>query len=262
MSTGPKHPTSFCPRVKSLIAFSHLHHSHRVYPVRCKCWTCPFCYRKNLGQLIKQIEANPPDRFLTLTARPGYMETPMQVYLRHRPFIRKLFEKARRKFGKQEYAVFCELHKSGYPHWHILQRGEFIPFKWLSATWEALTGSKIVDIRRCSNARDAARYVVKYVTKSNAHARIDPRFRIVTFSKHFRGARQRNRLHPAWTVEYDRRHPDEVIAGYKSNWKVTWEGEYFLCVPHSHAYGIDDSGDLTHSGVKLCCTLDAQLNSS
>jgi hypothetical protein len=229
------HPTAFCPRVKSLLAFHWEHHIHRIYPIRCKCWTCPFCYRKNLGALIRQLQDCPPERFITLTCKPKLLETPLQCYHRHRPLIRRLFENARRRFGVQEYAVFCELHRSGMPHWHILQRGGFLPHHWLSAEWERLTGSKIVDIRRCHNAREAAHYVTKYVTKAARAQRIDKQYRIVTFSKHFRPPRKKNVLSRLWVVEYSRLHPEELLERYAKTHDITYVDGYFEAVPRPDA---------------------------
>lgn len=246
---------TLCPRVKTLLAWSPGGSTHRIYPLRCKCWTCPVCWRKNLAHLIKQIEAQPPQRFITLTAKPQLLETPIACYNRSRAQIRRLFQLARERFGAQEYAVFCELHKSGFPHWHILQRGAFIPQAWLSSTWAKLTGAHIVDIRACNDKRGATRYVIKYVTKSSAHARLDKRYRIVTFSKHFRPPRTRSAPLVGWLLEFSRNHPTLHVEIAEKNHRVRWEKTYWECESNTVSQYIADAESLilfgpTNSAIK------------
>lgn len=246
----------FCPRVKTLVVQARGTRWTRIYPIRCKCWTCNFCARKNLGKLIKQIEANRPERFITLTCKRQMLETPLMCYDRHRGQIRKLFDKVRRKFGPCEYAVFCELHHSGFPHWHILQRGAFIPQRWLSAEWEKMTGSRIVDIRRCGDSREAARYVTKYVTKSIHCHRLDPRFRIVTFSKHFRPPKERN---PTWAhcdISFLPWHPYTELEGSYKGREVQWTGECFNIPDPDAAQGAPGDFQVPTDGTKLESILD------
>ncbi len=225
--------SDFCPRVKTLVEYSFGGRFQRVIPIRCKCWTCPHCRRKNLGMLIHQLDENPPERFLTLTCKPKLLETPLQAYNRCRPMIRKLFEKARRLFGCQEYAIFCELHRSGFPHWHILQRGGYIPQHWLSKTWESLTGARIVDIRKCFNARESIRYVTKYVTKATGMERLDPKFRIVTFSKHFRKPREKKRFRDPGLVEFMNVHPLDVLQPFSDKYAIYYSDGSFLVDTHT-----------------------------
>ena len=53
-----------------------------------------------------------------------------------------------------------------HPHLHLLVQGSFIPQKWLANKWYAITGdSYIVDVRSCTHATDAAKYVTKYLSK-------------------------------------------------------------------------------------------------
>ena len=53
-----------------------------------------------------------------------------------------------------------------HPHLHLLVQGLYIPQKWLANKWYAITGdSYIVDVRSCTEATDAARYVTKYLSK-------------------------------------------------------------------------------------------------
>jgi len=51
-----------------------------------------------------------------------------------------------------------------HPHLHLLCIGRFIPHAALSAAWERVTGSTIVDVRTVTGA-EVAGYVTKYLTK-------------------------------------------------------------------------------------------------
>lgn len=58
-----------------------------------------------------------------------------------------------------------EATKKGEPHLHLLLRAPFIPQKWLSEQMNELIEAPIVDIRKVGHARNAGRYVAKYVGK-------------------------------------------------------------------------------------------------
>ena len=75
-----------------------------------------------------------------------------------------------------------ELHKSGYPHYHLLVRSSFIPQKELSGKWAELTGSPIVDVRKILDNFSSFRYLVKYLTKLH---KIEWTDRHVSYSRNF-----------------------------------------------------------------------------
>ncbi len=81
--------------------------------------------------------------------------------------LKILIKRARRKFTKSpiEYLAVFEETKKGEPHLHILMRAPFIPQRWLSETMDELINAPIVDIRKVGAAKNAARYVAKYVGK-------------------------------------------------------------------------------------------------
>jgi hypothetical protein len=81
------------------------------------------------------------------------------------PQISKLVQKIRRRGTDFEYLRVLEVTKKGWPHWHFVARAGFIPQKWLSETWDELTGAKIVDIRRIKETSEVYWYVVKYLAK-------------------------------------------------------------------------------------------------
>jgi hypothetical protein len=64
-----------------------------------------------------------------------------------------------------EFMAIFEAHESGFPHLHLLIRGAFIPWAWLTKNWTKITGSSHVDIRKVKGRKNAARYVAKYLGK-------------------------------------------------------------------------------------------------
>jgi len=58
-----------------------------------------------------------------------------------------------------------ERTKAGWPHAHVLFRGQPVSKHWLSRAWRDLTRSYIVDIRKVSSLEHAATYLTKYLTK-------------------------------------------------------------------------------------------------
>lgn len=56
-----------------------------------------------------------------------------------------------------------------HPHLHVLVEGSYIPQNELTHVWHAITKTSfIVDVRMVSDARHAAHYVTKYLTKPTA----------------------------------------------------------------------------------------------
>lgn len=137
-----------------------------LHRVNCKCWSCCYCgprkakkYRYLIGQIAEREQLT---RFLTLTLDPSKIEGDSTRYLR------KVFNKfrlyLRRKLGKApKYIAVLEFHKSGIAHLHLLL-DQFIPWAWISKSWDALGGGTFVDIRYVDVHR-IARYLSKYLTK-------------------------------------------------------------------------------------------------
>jgi hypothetical protein len=224
----------FCPRVKSLLVFNPTTLERRLYPIRCKCWTCSYCFPKNLSRTIRRLVEGKPTRFLTLTCRPQHGETPLQAYHRVRGKIRVLFSAIRKEFGPQQYAVICEKHKNGFPHWHLLTRGSFVPQRWLSSQWERLTGAFRVDIRRITDPDATAAYCVKYITKGMCFARLDKRFRVVSFSRSYLLSENRHTAaHQGCVYAMSSAHPYTLLARYAMCQVQYADGSWTITPPHA-----------------------------
>ncbi len=154
-------------------------------PLRCKSWPCPGCGPRRKAKLIAEILSGSPNTFLTLTWKPRPNFTPNQAAsLMSRKFS-CLVKRIRLTHPNRpfQYALVWEATKQGWPHLHIVCRAPYIPQKWLSAEWAALTGSPIVDIRAIKDQDTAARYVSKYVSKGPHQFAATKRYR---FSQDYR----------------------------------------------------------------------------
>lgn len=63
------------------------------------------------------------------------------------------------------YISVLEFHKSGRPHLHVLV-DRYLPQRWISKSWEALGGGRIVHIERVADPGRVGLYLSKYLTKS------------------------------------------------------------------------------------------------
>ena len=82
-----------------------------------------------------------------------------------------------------EYIRFFEVgSRGGMFHYHLGQRGDFVPVRWLSARAAANGLGKIVDIRAC-HGKGPGWYMAKYIAKGDST--IPPGWRKVAVSRGF-----------------------------------------------------------------------------
>ena len=99
-------------------------------------------------------------RVLTLTTSDEALEKRVDI---HRNF-RRLVLRLRRRWGRFEYMGVREV-KGDRQHLHLVFRGEYMAQVQLSAMWQAIHASKVVDIRAVWGSRGGARYLAKYLAK-------------------------------------------------------------------------------------------------
>ena len=220
---NPWKPYKGCPRAQTLIRQDHLTDTAAIIPIRCKCWSCAYCAPINAEKIYKKVLSGTPTRFITLTVKPEHDETAKQAHDRCRTQISRLFAKIRQKWGPLEAAVLLEVHKSGYPHWHIVGRIPYVPQSWLSSEWCRLTGSWIVDIRKIRDAREACRYVTKYVIKNAQHVASLKLGRVVSFTRGYLIKEQTNPQPPhiIWTRQ--KTHPLNTLEDWPTVRKIQYE---------------------------------------
>lgn len=147
-----------------------------IYSVRCDmcrdrmCTPCQTArantLRRNLAELMQGSET----RFITFTlrARPGGLRPQLDRLIKS---FRTLRNKAFWRDCTTAAASVIEITYNKttgnyHPHIHVLQKGRYIPKTLLREAWHKITGdSYIVDIELVRDAKTAAGYLAKYVTK-------------------------------------------------------------------------------------------------
>lgn len=137
-----------------------------IVPITCKKWTCSYCAPAKLWAIQLKARRGHPERHIVLTMRPDPDRTIAGQLAHIRSCFRRLVTVCRKTFGTFEYLAALELHKSGAPHLHILQRGTYISHRWLSRAWKRITGSYIVHIKQITNSRAAINEITKYLAKT------------------------------------------------------------------------------------------------
>ncbi len=171
---------------------------------RCKSWFCPYCGTKKAYQLRRAIQEWIQHlnlkRLMTLTLDPARIppgEDPIK-------YIRSTFNKFRvslkRKYGEPiSYISILELHKSGNPHVHILV-DRHIPQAWISKSWQAVGGGRIVDIRMV-DLHKAPHYLTKYLSKQ-AILSVPRGIRRYTTSRNIKLFRNNNRIGNQYVLDF------------------------------------------------------------
>jgi len=145
-----------------------------VRPFNCGSWNCETHQAAVAYKWAARLARARPERMITLTNIPR--DKP-QAYLSFQQLIRDI-----RAAGiKMEYCRFMEVGtKTGMYHFHLGQKGGYVPKRFLSARAEANGLGKITDIRRC-RGEGPAWYLAKYVTKEG----VPEGWRKVAQSRHF-----------------------------------------------------------------------------
>jgi len=133
----------------------------------CRSWCCTDCAPYRVAGLKRLAMAGAPTTFITLTVNPHHGQNRQDRARQLSDAWKIVVKRARRKFTKAplEYLAVFEETTKGEPHLHILCRAPFIPQRWLSDQMNELIEAPVVDIRKVGTAKNAARYVAKYVGK-------------------------------------------------------------------------------------------------
>jgi len=99
-------------------------------------------------------------RILTLTTSDEAVASGYDIHRHFRALVLRL----RRRYGAFEYIGVKEV-KGGREHLHIVFRGKYMEQALISAIWQAIHQSKVVDIRAVYKARGGVRYLAKYLAK-------------------------------------------------------------------------------------------------
>lgn len=127
----------------------------------CGSWRC-LVHRGSVAyRWACRVAESKPERMITLTDIPPDRAVAYESFAN----LRKDIRKAGFVF---EYARFLECGEhTGMLHWHLAQRGSYIPQKFLSWRASAHGLGRVVDIRKC-RGQGVSFYLAKYVTKEPA----------------------------------------------------------------------------------------------
>ena len=124
-----------------------------ITPRTCHSNYCPVCRAKNLRKLRAMLYRTMYGnrwRLITLTF-PNHSKDPTQqlreIYKAFKNFILRL----RRVNKKIKYIRVIELHKSGFPHIHLVVN-KYVSLQFISEAWKQLGGG-IVDIRSAAHCK-------------------------------------------------------------------------------------------------------------
>jgi hypothetical protein len=202
-------------------------HAGRIW---CKSWKCEHCAPIRRKQLQAQAASGSPTTLITLTSPYGCTETPDEAARRLVNAWRLTLQAGQREgvFPRLQYIAIFEETRKGWPHLHILTRAPYIPQSWLSENMRKFGDAPIVDIRRVYNARHAARYVAKYVSK--APKRYNGCKRYWRTHGYDLNPRTVERLDPTASVGWLSRNDVHTLAYVleKSHYVVQWEGDNSL----------------------------------
>ena len=97
---------------------------------------------------------------MTLTTSDEALKAGKDIHKSFRALVMRL----RRRYGRFEYIGVKEV-KGDRAHLHLVFRGEYMEQMLISAMWQKIHLSRIVDIRLVNRAKGGARYLAKYLMK-------------------------------------------------------------------------------------------------
>lgn len=117
---------------------------YMISPHMCKSNYCKICRPKNLLRRRKQLFntfVGDRWRMLDLTFKDHKKDKTEQFIEAHK-MLKKTIQRLRRKYGNFKYARVFEVHKSGFPHVHMVLNS-FIPKDFVENAWKDCGGGHI-----------------------------------------------------------------------------------------------------------------------
>lgn len=126
-------------------------------PFKCGSWHCADHRQSLAWKWAFKVARAAPERMVTLTNIPKDRQEALYAF---QHLIRDLRER-----GPFEYVRFFEVgSKTGMYHYHLGQRGEFVPQRLLSSMAAKNGLGRVVDIRKC-HGKGPGWYMSKYIAK-------------------------------------------------------------------------------------------------
>lgn len=169
----------------------------RIQEMRCRSRICPLCResicRRYMTRCIEAMVLMDGPKLLTLTIRSA--DHPLAEQIAHlkdafRRLRRQRTWKAHVQGGVATFEItFNRTTQQWHPHLHAIIDSTYFRQKQLLAGWELAVGDSAgVDIRPVRSRAGAARYVAKYVSKSNNPAEF-PDARLAEWAREVRSLR-------------------------------------------------------------------------
>jgi len=172
---------------------------HLIIPARCGRWKCPYCGPIKARSYLRRILAAKPERLITLTCKPGAFPTPQSAAKALKRAWSRFVDHERKAGRRIEYCISLQWHRNGWPHYHILQFGSYVPHHDLSRWMERTCSSPIVDLRSIKNSPQATHYATRYTLRDARNAAIhQDHVAPISASRHF----WRNKQHNESQVDY------------------------------------------------------------
>jgi hypothetical protein len=160
-----------------------------VRPFNCGSWDCPEHRGLVAFSWACRVAEASPERMLTLTGLPRLRQRAMLAF-------QMLVRDIRKAGFRFAYCRFLEVgQKTGMLHYHLAQKGSYIPQRWLSKRAEANGLGRVVDIRKCQGEGPAF-YLAKYITKDGAPSG----WRKVAYSRDFFAPQERPGKSEDWVL--------------------------------------------------------------
>ena len=163
--------------LKSWVVLSHkdlLGYDYLISPHLCKSDYCPVCRPRNLLYRRKQLfRLLNKDRWrmVELTFK-NHKKDKTEQFVEAHEMLKKLIQRLRRIYKNFKYVRVFEVHKSGYPHVHLVVNC-YIPVKSLYEHWKELGGGFVsIHEPKCSKCGGSLPCLVhhqkKFISSKNA----------------------------------------------------------------------------------------------
>jgi hypothetical protein len=179
----------------SIVGFDPESRRISVIPLTCGKWSCPDCAARKAAKHARRMFAANPERHITLGWNPKFSNDPAEALKQMKKALPKFVAAVRKLPGFKngvkvredtifEYCATWELHRSGFPHIHLAQWGDYVPAAELSRLWCKFTGAYIVYIKDMSASFMGGHHWTKYLLKEFANPKtIFAGMRLITFSQ-------------------------------------------------------------------------------
>lgn len=208
---------------QSIVATSHF--GQVAAPVKCKRWGCPNCQEWRQRCLQARGIEGKPNRFILFTCRQGQFASPYEAAKAMVAAWRTIVLRWRRlrKHHRCEYLAVFEPHVTGWPHMHILWKGDWLDQDWLSQQGSELLNSPFQRISLIKDAKSAVFYVTKYFSKEPTRfgtlkrywtSRNWPKLQTIDADRAF---------HKGFPIDLVNRRIQDIVHEWRRYEKIVWE---------------------------------------